>query len=335
MRPSYTSCAEHFRSQKSPRQYKWLPLAAETPTPTMIPGDSPFLRLPTEIRLQIYSLLVLPHEHNDLLPSYEKISASAQDCFDYDRTMPGTTRPATADIHNPTLRLRTIDPLRYDQRSGRVQEQQVRSAYSVHGDRFRARCLGTTYHCVNNSTINEGIGILGTNKQIHSEVAELLYSHYKFDFDTHVEAIVPFLQDLTPFSRSCIRSIRIVKRPLVFEKEFDRCEWANAMQYLSQPECGMNLRSLDLGIVAGRPGLRGWDLVPAYTASDFRTLKSMEGMEWLRELLEIKGLQELNLSTIVEHCPPATNSMAMAGYIRFSASIEHGLSKFLRSEMLA
>lgn len=334
MRPSYTSCAEHYRSQQPPQQCKWLPLTAEIPKATARLGDSPFLRLPTEIRLQIYQLLVIPREHNDLLPSYEKISASAQDCFDYERRLPGTSRPATADLHNPTLRFRTIDPLRYDHRRCRVQDQHARTTYSVRCDRFRARCLGTTYHCVNNPNINESVGILGTNKQIHAEVAELLYSHYTFDFDTHVEAIVPLLQDLTPFARSCIKSIRVVKRSLAFEKEFDKCEWTNAMQCLSSPDIGLNLRTLDLGIVAGRPGLRGWDRIPAYNAYDFRWLKDMEGMEWLRDLLEIRGLQELGIHAIVEHCPPATNSMAMAGYIRFSASIEDGLTKFLRSELL-
>lgn len=334
MRASYTSCAEHFRSQQPETPCKWLPLTAEIPKATAKPGDSPFLRLPTEIRLQIYQLLVLPREHNDLLPSYEKISSSAQDCFDYEKRLPGTNRPATADLHSPTLRFRTIDPLRYDERLGRVEDQHRRSTYSVRCDRFRARCLGTTYHCVNSPNINKAVGILGANKQIHAEVTELLYSHYAFDFDTHVEAIAPFLQDLTPFSRSCIKSIRIVKRSLAFEKEFDKCEWTNAMQCLSSPEMGLRLQSLDLGIVAGRPGLRGWDRIPAYNAHDFRWLKDVEGMEWLRDLLEIRGLRKLDVNAIVEHCPPATNSMAMAGYIRFSASIEDGLSKFLAREML-
>ena len=173
------------------------------------------------------------------------------------------------------------------------------------------------------------------NKQIHAEVAELLYSHYAFDFDNHVEAIVPFMQDLTPFSRSCIKSIRIVKRSLAYEKEFDKCEWTNAMQCLSCPEIGLGLQSLDLGIVAGRPGPNGWDEIPAYSAREFGWLKDMEGMEWLRDLLEIKGLQALNVDAIVEHCPPVTTSRAMAGYVRFSSSIESGLSEFLQREMLA
>jgi len=335
MQPSYTSCVEHYRSQQPQAQKIPLPPAAGTEDSTALPGDSCFLRLPTEIRLQIYQLLVLPREHDELLPSYTKITASAPDFFDYDQVVPGTTRLASADLRKPTLRFRTIDPLRHDTRMGRIEDQHVRSTYSVHCDRFRARCLGTTYHCVNSPNLSDCVGLMRANKQIHEEVAELLYSHYAFDFDNHVEAIVPFLQDLTPFSRSCVKSIRVVKRSLAYEKEFDKCEWANAMQCLSCPEIGLGLQSLDLGIVAGRPGPNGWDMFPAYSATEFGWLKDMEGMEWLRDLLEIKGLRALNVNAIVEHCPPATTSRAMAGYIRFSSSIESGLSEFLQREMLA
>lgn len=335
MQPSYTSCAEHYRSQQSRPLNESLPVTTEVSDPAAMMGDSSFLRLPTEIRLQIYQLLILPREHDDLLPSYTKINASAADCFDYDQTVPGTTRLASADLRSPTLRFRTIDPLRHNTRLGKVEDQHVRSTYSVHCDRFRARCLGTTYHCVNNPNLGLSVGLMRANKQIHEEVAELLYGHYTFDFDNHVEAIVPFLQDLTPFSRSCIKSVRVVKRSLAYEKEFDKCEWASAMQCLGCPEIGLGLQSLEMGIVAGRPGANGWDIIPAYSAREFGYLKDMEGMEWLRDVLEIKGLQALSINAIVEHCPPASNSRAMAGYIRFSASIEGGLSEFLKSELLA
>jgi hypothetical protein len=175
---------------------------------------------------------------------------------------------------------------------------------------------------------------MGANKQIHAEVAELLYGSYTFDFDTHVEAIEPFLRDLTGIARSCIKGVRLVKRALAYEKEFDRCEWSTAVECISSPDMGLSLRSLDLGVVAGKPGPNGWDRIAAYSACDFRLLVGLEGMEWMRELLEIRGLQDLNVNAVVEHCPPATSSMAMAGYIRFSASIETGLAGFLEEQLL-
>ena len=333
MQPSYTSCVEHARSQEDPHNSpNVLPLTAELPSDTAVPGDSPFLRLPTEIRLQIYQLLVLPTRHNDLLPSYDKVSKSAQDYFDYDQLIPNTTLPASADLQRPTLRFRTINPLQYHAREGTVHHD--RSKFSVRCDRFSARCLETTYHCLNNPNLNLAVGLMRANKQIHAEIAELLYGHFTFDFDNHVEAIVPFMQDLTPFSRSCIKSVRVVKRSLAYEKEFDKCEWANAMQCLGSAETGLSLQNLELGIVAGRPGPNGWDMIPAYGAGEFGVLKDMEGMEWLRDLLELRGLRTLSVTPIVEHCPPASSSRAMAGYIRFSASIEEGLSRFLEGEML-
>ena len=331
MRPRYTSCAEHFRSQEPSPEREWTTRAAERPAANAKPGDSPFLRLPTEIRLQIYALLILPRQANDLLPSHDKVFSSTQDYFDYEKKQHGTDRPAIANLVNPTLLIRTIDPLRYSQVVG---SRHARSTYSVRCDRFRARCMKTTYHCVNSPQIGQNMGILGANKQIHAEAAELLYSSYTFDFDTHVEAIEPFLQDLTPFSRSCIKSMRVVKRALAYEKEFDRCEWSTAIGSLSIPDFGLGLQKLDLGVVAGRPGVNGWDFVPVYNAGHFEVLKVLEGMEWMRDLLEIKGLQELRVSPIIEHCPPASNSAAIANFIRFSASIEVGLAEFLKGAML-
>ncbi|KAI7202069.1 hypothetical protein KC365_g18577, partial [Hortaea werneckii] len=119
-----------------------------------------------------------------------------------------------------------------------------------------------------------------------------------------------------------------------FEKEFDRCEWTSALRYLTSSQSGIALKKLELGIVAGRPGENGWDRIARYTAQDFKLLRSLGGMEWMQYLLEIQNLQELDVHAVVEHCPPATNSMAMAEYIRFSASVETGFRDYLQEQML-
>lgn len=250
------------------------------------------------------------------------------------RKQHGTDRPATANLTRPTLLIRTIDGTKYPELYHPTNKPHKRSNYSVRADRFRNRCMTTTYHCVNIPRIEHHLGILAANKQIHAEAAELLYSSYTFDFDTHVEAIVPFLRDLTPFARSCIKNMRIVKRALPYDKEFDRAEWSSALRYLTSSTSNVNLRRLELGIVAGRPGRNGWDRIPTYSARDFDLLKDIGGMEWMQYLMELKGLQELDVNAVVEHCPPATNSMAMAGYIRFSASVETGFKDFIRGQLL-
>jgi len=296
--------------------------------------QSPFLKLPTEIRLHIYSLLVLPRRASDLLPSYEKVNASTHDSFDYDKKVPGTDQSGITDLARPTLLIRTIDPERHRKQYPSDRPQPLRSTYSVRCDRFRSACRPTTYHCVNNPRLEDQLALLRTNQQIHAEAAELLYSTYTFDFDTHVEAIVPFLSDLTQFARSCLKSLRLVKRALAYEKDFDRAEWSTALRYLTSASASISLNRLELGIVAGRPGGNGWDRIAAYTAQDFRLLRQLEGMEWMQYLLEIEGLRELVVRAVVEHCPPATTSMAMAGYIRFSASVETGFAEFLVGELV-
>lgn len=346
MRPRYTSCREGFPSSE-PTASNFLPLTS-LPTIMYPPPDddppvrqrpdgspqSPFLRLPAEIRLQIYALLVLPREPTHLLPSFQKINASAQDYFDYDKKQYGTDRPATADLSRPTLLMRTIDGTKYPELYDPKNKPHKRSNYSVRADRFRNRCMTTTYHCVNLPRVEHHLGILAANKQIHAEAAELLYSSYTFDFDTHVEAIVPFLRDLTPFARRCVKTVRLVKRALPYDKEFDRAEWSTALRYLTSSTSNVHLRKLELGIVAGRPGRTGWDRIPTYSARDFELLKDVAGMEWMQYLLEFRGLQELDVNAVVEHCPPAVSSMAMAGYIRFSASVETGFAEFIRGHLL-
>ncbi|KAI7689895.1 hypothetical protein KC353_g19389, partial [Hortaea werneckii] len=95
------------------------------------PRESPFLRLPTEIRLYIYSLLVLPRRSTDLLPSYEKVHSSTHDYFDYDKKQHGTDRPCTANLQQPTLLIRTLDPDRYRKRYPEIRPLPIRSKYSV------------------------------------------------------------------------------------------------------------------------------------------------------------------------------------------------------------
>lgn len=296
---------------------------------------SPFLKLPTEIRLQIYSLLVLPRKAADLLPSFEKIASSTADYFDYDKRQTGNERvAATANLSHPFIHIRSIDPNTYKGRFSSGSRTHTRSNYSVRADRFQARCMTTTYHCINNPRIEDNLAILRCNKQIHAEAAELLYSSYTFDFDTHIEAVIPFLSDLTPFARSCIKNLRIVKRALPYCKEFDKCEWSNAMHYITSTSNNIALRRLELGVVAGRPGENGWDRVARYSAQDFELLQQLDGMEWMQYLLEVQGLQELDVSAVIEHCPQATSSSAMANYVRFSASVETGFREFLKGKLL-
>ncbi|GAB7356445.1 hypothetical protein MBLNU459_g7214t1 [Dothideomycetes sp. NU459] len=301
--------------------------------------ESPFMRLPPEIRMEIYELLLIaPARSLDTIhtTSSARVLSTDPDYHEYEylkapsttNTNSGATRKAKSRRPSITLKIRIEDPAHYEQRRA----THLRSHFLIRSDRFRARCMRTTYHLLTNPSLEAAI--LGASARLHAEAAALLYGAYTFDFDTHVEAVVPFLSDLGPLARSRVRSLRLVKRALPYEKDFDRAEWAAACDYLALNLPG--LRALALGIVAGKPGPAGWDGVPPFSKTDLHYMLEMggDGWEWVRDLLGITGLEVLDVEPVVEHCPPPM-SMAMARYVRFSASIDGSFAEFLKERMMA
>ncbi|KAI4136064.1 MAG: hypothetical protein LQ347_000114 [Umbilicaria vellea] len=256
---------------------------AEYPIPT-----APFLRVPAEIRLIIYKLLL-------------------------------------TDQDTEVLSIRNDDPSTDDRRK---HGERCRSQYRIMADRFRARSMETTYSLA----FNPGIfpSILGVNRMIHDEASHVLYSAHTFDFGLDVEAVIPFLSDLTPLARSSIKRINIVKRALPYSKDFDRCEWRNVCAFISKH---MELVQLGLGILGGKPAIQ-WEATDTYKESDFDLISEIEGMEWMSQVAEIKGLQEVDVKAYLQHCPPPCSN-AMTFFVNFSASIELGFAAFLKSQMLA
>jgi hypothetical protein len=96
----------------------------------------------------------------------------------------------------------------------------------------------------------------------------------------------------------------------------------------------MFVESLKLIVEGGRPSM-GWVAIPEYTVADFKTLSTVryEPLEWVWELLSIKGIRKLDVSSEIHHCPPS-HSSAMSFFAAFSASIETGFAEFLRSQMI-
>lgn len=274
--------------------------------------QSPFLRLPPELRLDIYKLLLHHDPHPTDRPGFIPIPPNYRE-FEM--------APSSSKQESSIIRIRAQDPSSYEI------SKHLRSTFIVRSG-MRARCINTTYFPISSSGIYTSL--LLANAQIHAEAVEILYSNHTFDFDTHIEAFVAFVTDLTPRARDCLRSIRLVKRALPYEKEFDRAEWAIAMECLCLLD---GLKFLSLGVVVGRPGPDGWDMVPAFQVEHFDLIKNMEGMEWLQELLKVKGLEHIEVDAVVEHCP-LPRSVAMARYIQFSASVEGPFQEFLKGRMI-
>lgn len=296
--------------------------------------QSPFLRLPPEIRLEIYELLLLGPSRNldttHTTSSARILSSTNPDYHEYEslKTTPNPNQRSATNTRLPTLKIRIEDPAHY---AARQPTAHLRTAFLIRSDRFRARCMATTYHLLSNPDLC--VSILASNSQLHAECADVLYGAYTFDFDTHVEAVVPFLSDLTPASRARVSSLRLVKRALPYEKDFDRAEWAAACEYLAAELPG--LRRLELGIVAGKPGPAGWEGVQRFSGMEFEFLCQMggEGWEWVGDLLRIKGLVDVRVRPVVEHCPPPMSG-AMASFVRFSASIDECFAGWLREKMV-
>ena len=89
--------------------------------------------------------------------------------------------------------------------------------------------------------------------------------------------------------------------------------------------------------LANKPALY-WKQESTYSKADFaliaRLVEMDEDMEWMKHVVAIKGLQVLNVKALLQHCP-VPSSKAMAFFVNFSASIEIGFAEYLRSLMVA
>lgn len=94
------------------------------------------------------------------------------------------------------------------------------------------------------------------------------------------------------------------------------------------------MQSLKLTVEGGRPSL-GWDGLPEFTVGDFKTMSDIryEPLEWVWEMLPIKGIQNLEIDAEIHHCPPS-HSNAMAFFAAFSSSIEKGFAEYLKGQIV-
>ena len=227
---------------------------ARVPESTMT--TSPFLKVPAEIRLVIYRLLL--SDHKDML-----------------------------------LHIRTEEPSTYERRKRQTRR---RSKFRYIADRMRSRSGESTY-CLDRNPGDIHTSILGVNQQIHDEASHVLYSEHTFEFGTHIECILPFLQDLTPAALSSIKHLDIVKRSLPYTKDFDRCEWRNACAFISQ---NLRLVQLDLYVEGGTPSLANkpalyWKQNSTYSKADFALIARLdeidEDMEWTKHVVRFAGIE--------------------------------------------
>ena len=177
-----------------------------------------------------------------------------------------------------------------------------------------------------------------------------------------IEAIVPFLSDLTPHSRAAIRHITLTKKALPYAKEFDRAEWKSMCEYLAgaggdasphlldnaTPERGtIHLHTLGLQIIAGKPDI-GWDAITPMQPLDFDTMLRMKNewlggvpeagggvdLEWVEQFMQVKAMRDVSVKALVERCARPV-SERQAFWVAFSKSVvEGGFGEWVRGRMV-
>ncbi|KAI1342595.1 hypothetical protein F5Y15DRAFT_309707 [Xylariaceae sp. FL0016] len=202
----------------------------------------------------------------------------------------------------------------------------TRSRYYVLDRSFHRRCYDTTYR-LHTEGATFCPALMRVNKTVYEETSYLVYGGHSFDFGSDIEAVEPFLADLTARTRELIQEISLYKRGPVTIYENDRAEWRNVCDSLRSHT---SLRKLRLVVQGGRPNVP-WEGPKEFSAEDFQLLAGIrhESLEWTADLGKLEGIKELEIVGDVQCCA-APNSSNMVVFAAFSASIERGLAEFLR-----
>ncbi|KAL7628317.1 hypothetical protein AAE478_002517 [Parahypoxylon ruwenzoriense] len=204
-----------------------------------------------------------------------------------------------------------------------------RSRYYILDRSFHRRCYETTYR-LETEGVRFCVSIMCANKRIYEETSHLVYGGHTFDFGSHIEAVEPFLSDLTPPSRQLIREICLYKRGPVPPYDNDRREWRSVCQFLQDHG---SIKKLRLVVQGGRP-ITTWDGPKEFTAADLKLLFDIkhESLDWVGELARVRGIEELEILPDVHYCPqPSSTNMII--FAALSASIERGLTEFVRTQL--
>lgn len=201
-----------------------------------------------------------------------------------------------------------------------------RSPYRIIERSFHRQCFETTYHLANKTTMHPAI--MAVNRQIYRETSHMLYGLHGFDFGGDIEAVVPFLKDLTPASRALVQEITIRKEGPIYYCESERLDWSSMCKYLrSMDKMIPNLRI----IVEGGKPTAAWEGPQKLAVSDLRLLALIkhDSMEWIAELQKIEGIKQLEIVPHMRHLrQPGTTATLL--FAAFSASIDTALVDFLR-----
>lgn len=203
-----------------------------------------------------------------------------------------------------------------------------RTVYHVHGKSFDRRLQQTTYGLKAKGKIHPEI--LSVNRKIRQEASTFLYGMHSFHFGQDIEAVGPFLQDITPPIRQMLKEITLQIRVPLQAIDLPELQWLSICQSLKHLPA---LQKLKVMVVAGRPSVP-WDGPHALTVSDLKLLYAIrhECLDWIRGLADVGTISQIEICPSFIHAPPPTTTQAIV-LAAFSASIETTLIEFLCTEL--
>ena len=137
-------------------------------------------------------------------------------------------------------------------------------------------------------------GLLRVSKSIYSEAVPILYQSHTFDFGVDVFGIVPFLRKMTPLAQANVCSIHMEHCTLGTDQTFTSAlegpwhvrentqDWPGACGYIAD-----NLRLKELSINVNTEGLKS-------ITSPFDPPFNPSNLDWVRDLVQIRGLHKMS-----------------------------------------
>ncbi|KAI4255077.1 MAG: hypothetical protein L6R42_006926 [Xanthoria sp. 1 TBL-2021] len=256
---------------------------------------SPFLRLPGEIRRNIYQLLLAP-DPNGLIP------------------------------------IRTEPPELFKARNAILTRRRTR--FRVISDRVRSGSSETSYTGYKPSGIDTGILRVcrQTHQEAcHTLYSE---NTLDFDIDVEsIMPFFQDLTPAALASVQSIRLVkRALPYCKDFDRCEWRSACAFLASHTKLRRVTLAIVGGRPGPVWGAP-VGHWGSQEPWDIADFNHIIQSERMEWARQLMSIKNLRALDVVAALEHCPPP-RSKDMVFFANFTTSIENGFSAYLKSVML-
>ena len=231
----------------------------------------PFLRLPVEIRLTIYDLLLANHADKD-------------------------------------LSIRTEQPTLYESQK---HKHRLRTKYHHISDRLRSRSTESTYHLLESPGFHPSILGVNRQIHAEASHVLYSSHIFGFELDIEsvvpfLQDLTPVARESIKRIGLVKRAIPYCRGYDDCEWQ-STCAYISTNLKLAQLDLGvLGGRPASIwGMQQVQHELQ------EFSKSDFRLVMSFENMEWARQLATIKGLGVLNVKAIMENCPPPQSSLMM------------------------